>query len=69
MPIFGYLKGQRCIFKQILCQEGFCSQCMIYLEKPQVIASEMEHKVIRIKGIFENILTNEKPQSVISSDE
>ena len=25
-------KGQQCLLKPIICQEGFCSGCMIYLE-------------------------------------
>ena len=26
-------KGHSCVFKAILCQEGFCSNCAIYLEE------------------------------------
>ena len=25
-------KGQSCLYKKILCQEGFCSGCQIYIE-------------------------------------
>ena len=28
-----YHKGYPCVFKPILCQEGFCSECAIYLGK------------------------------------
>ncbi len=33
MVKFEYHKGQECVFKPLLCQEGFCSDCFIYLEK------------------------------------
>jgi|WetSurMetagenome_2_1015567.scaffolds.fasta_scaffold97025_2 hypothetical protein len=26
-------KGHSCVFKAILCQEGFCSNCAIYFEE------------------------------------
>ena len=28
-----YHKGYPCVYKAILCQEGYCSDCGIYLEK------------------------------------
>jgi hypothetical protein len=28
-----YHKGESCLFNSVLCQEGYCSGCMIYLEK------------------------------------
>lgn len=28
-----YHKGEGCLFSSILCQEGYCSDCMLYLEK------------------------------------
>ena len=28
-----YHKGYPCVYKAILCQEGYCSNCAIYLEK------------------------------------
>ncbi len=28
-----YHKGYPCVYKAILCQEGYCSDCAIYLEK------------------------------------
>jgi hypothetical protein len=28
-----YHKGQLCSYGPILCQEGFCSECIIFLEK------------------------------------
>lgn len=28
-----YHKGESCLFSSVLCQEGYCSGCMIYLEK------------------------------------
>ncbi len=28
-----YHKGYPCVYKAILCQEGYCSGCAIYLEK------------------------------------
>ena len=30
-----YHKGYPCVYKAILCQEGYCSDCAIYLEKSQ----------------------------------
>ena len=30
-----YNKGRPCLYKAILCQEGHCSGCYIYLEKSQ----------------------------------
>jgi len=30
-----YQKGYTCVYKLILCQEGYCSDCAIYLEKSQ----------------------------------
>ena len=30
-----YHKGYPCVYKAILCQEGYCSGCAIYLEKSQ----------------------------------
>ena len=30
-----YHKGYPCVFKAILCQEGYCSDCAIYLEETQ----------------------------------
>lgn len=29
----GYNKGYPCVYKPILCQEGYCSGCAIHLEK------------------------------------
>jgi len=28
-----YHKGYPCVYKPILCQEGYCSDCAVYLEK------------------------------------
>ena len=28
-----YHKGYPCVYETILCQEGYCSNCVIYLEK------------------------------------
>ena len=28
-----YHKGQLCAYKPLLCQEGFCSECIIYVER------------------------------------
>jgi hypothetical protein len=30
-----YHKGCPCVYKAILCQEGYCSDCAIYLERSQ----------------------------------
>ena len=30
-----YHKGYPCVYKAIYCQEGYCSDCAIYLEKSQ----------------------------------
>lgn len=30
-----YNKGKPCLYKAILCQEGYCSGCYIYREKSQ----------------------------------
>ena len=30
-----YHKGELCAHSAILCQEGFCSECIIFLEKRQ----------------------------------
>ena len=30
-----YHKGNLCLYKSIICQEGYCSGCFIYLEKSQ----------------------------------
>jgi hypothetical protein len=32
MQSLKYRKGQPCRIKPILCEEGFCSECNIYLE-------------------------------------
>ncbi len=36
-----FYKGQQCFIKPLLCQEGFCNECAIYLEK-------LEDKVTRV---------------------
>ena len=36
-----YHKGQPCVFKPILCQEGFCSECIIGLEQSSQIKSSI----------------------------
>jgi len=41
MLSLNYNKGQRCFIKPLLCQEGFCNECVIYLEK-------LEDKVTRV---------------------
>jgi hypothetical protein len=41
MLSLNYNKGQRCFIKPLLCQEGFCNECVIYLEK-------LEHKVTSV---------------------
>ena len=28
----GYHKGHPCIYKPILCQEGYCSECNVYYQ-------------------------------------
>lgn len=33
----GSQKGKSCLYKDILCQEGYCSECMIYLESTFII--------------------------------
>ena len=30
-----YHKGYPCVYKAIRCQEGYCSNCVIYLSKSQ----------------------------------
>ncbi len=68
MPDSGYFKGQTCIFKNILCQEGFCSECMIYLEKPQVIAFSIKDKISHLTAALESVLTAEQAHNINAED-
>ena len=34
-----YHKGSFCIYKPMFCQEGYCSECEIYLHRPDVAKS------------------------------
>jgi hypothetical protein len=33
MISMSFQKGNKCPYQQILCQEGWCSECAIFLEK------------------------------------
>ena len=51
-----YHKGYPCVYKAILCQEGYCSNCAIYLEKSQDWTNEKagvknQRKTKRAKSI------------------
>ena len=37
-----YHKGYPCVYKPILCQEGFCSNCAVYFEKSKGKACVIE---------------------------
>jgi hypothetical protein len=67
MPNMGYFKGQTCMLKPILCQEGFCSNCFIYLEKPQIIMSSIKGTVSHLTHVLGNVLTIENPQNTTAS--
>jgi hypothetical protein len=37
MTNFEYHKGHQCSRKEILCQEGYCSSCVIFTQTPTFI--------------------------------
>ncbi len=43
-------KGQPCVVKPLLCQEGFCSECFIYLEKTPLM-KKPRAKIIKIPAL------------------
>jgi hypothetical protein len=47
-----YHKGQSCAYREILCQEGFCSECIIYLEQlPQTLSAPiLENNLFEFKS-------------------
>ena len=53
-----YNKGQRCFIKPLLCQEGFCNECVIYLEK-------LEDKVASVIDKI-SIIEHTKPDNLVA---
>ena len=47
-------KGQPCNLKPIFCQEGFCSECIIYLEQAPPIVPE-SHEVDKLFAFKRNV--------------
>ena len=42
-----YHKGQPCVHKPILCQEGYCSECGVYYQS--LVFNESEYKNADVK--------------------
>ena len=54
-----YHKGQPCVFKPLLCQEGFCNECIICLEQSsRIVASTIEQNQ---HFIFKSKVSNKQP--------
>ncbi len=45
-----YHKGQLCRFKPLLCQEGFCAECIISREQPLQKMSTFINENIQFKS-------------------
>ena len=58
-----YHKGYPCVYKAILCQEGYCSDCAIYLEKSQGL--DWVNEETRVK----NPRKTKRSESIAYSDE
>jgi hypothetical protein len=54
-----YHKGQPCVFKPLLCQEGFCSECIICIEQSSSITPSIieENK----QFVFKSKVFNKQP--------
>lgn len=37
-------KGEWCPFADILCQEGYCDECMVYLEYEKKLAKKVKNE-------------------------
>jgi len=52
-----YHKGQPCVYKPILCQEGYCSECDIYYQS-------LLHSELATKGTDEKNLIKVKTKEL-----
>jgi hypothetical protein len=43
---FGYHKGSPCLYKDIICQEGYCFNCVVHIEKLLLIPSLISKRTI-----------------------
>jgi hypothetical protein len=55
-----YHKGQGCIVKPVLCQEGYCSECYIYQSK----FSRIE---LTNRGLWRSVETNPKLTGLVAN--
>ena len=48
-----YHKGSFCPYKPLFCQEGYCSECMIYIKMPSLSKQVNPHYVMeqQIAGV------------------
>jgi hypothetical protein len=66
MPSLKNYKGQWCFIKPMICQEGFCSECNVYLKISRVFTSSLEEKVNGVAGVIDKILINERRHNDVS---
>jgi len=45
-----YHKGELCAYNSVLCQEGFCSECIIYLERDSQVKPRFTKNKDRIQN-------------------
>jgi ferredoxin len=43
MKILQYHKGSFCVYKSIFCQEGYCSNCEVYLRESYAAKTTGDH--------------------------
>jgi hypothetical protein len=54
-----YHKGQPCVFKPLLCQEGYCSECIICLEQSVEITPPIIEK--NQQFVFKRKVSSKQP--------
>ena len=57
MPGSENRKGRWCFITPIICQKGFCRECMIYLKISRVFTSSLEENVDPVGNVLNKILS------------
>ena len=60
MPGSENCKGRWCFISPIICQKGFCSECMIYLKISREFTSALEENADPVGNVLDKILRGER---------
>lgn len=63
MPGLENSKGRWCFVKPMICQEGFCHECNIYLKISDLFTSMLEEKTNFVKDALDKVIALEYRQN------